>query len=91
MCTCIAAAELKTTFTRFFQKKRLLLNYQKAFQRAAAASFTARSIAMESTWLRPALPHALPLAFAFVSCFISGTLAIGEGIVFMLLYNISRS
>lgn len=46
---------------------------------------------MDSTWLHPALPHALPLAFAFASCFVSGTLAIGEGIVFMLLYNISRS
>jgi hypothetical protein len=37
------------------------------------------------------LPHQLTLVYAFVSCLVAGTLVIGEGIIFMLLYNISRS
>jgi hypothetical protein len=41
--------------------------------------------------LHPNLPHVLTLVFGFISCLISGTLAIGEGIVFMLLFEISRS
>jgi hypothetical protein len=46
---------------------------------------------MDAISLHPALPHVLTLVFGFISCLISGTLAIGEGIVFMLLYEISRS
>ena len=46
---------------------------------------------MELAALHPAIPHILTLVFGFTACSVSGILSMGEGIVFMLLYNISRS
>lgn len=46
---------------------------------------------MEAVLERVTSPQFLPVVFGFVSCFVSGTLALGEGVIFMLLYEVSRS
>lgn len=46
---------------------------------------------MEAVLQYVTAPQFLPVVFGFISCLISGTLALGEGVIFMLLYEISRS
>ena len=50
-----------------------------------------RSRTMEAVLQHITAPQMLPIAFGFISCLVSGTLALGEGIIFMLLYEVSRS
>jgi hypothetical protein len=46
---------------------------------------------METVLLNVMAPQYLPILFGFISCFVSGTLALGEGVIFMLLYEVSCS